>query len=558
MTESISPAPTTKEPLSRPPSRLIAPGTELAGGTYVVDALLGEGGMGVVYAATDRARDRKVAIKTLHGSLMGDAGIRRRFTREAKLMTGWSHPHIATVYDFFEQRAPGAAEPELLAFVMELVEGEDLERYLNKWSGHLPYDDVRAVFTAILDAMAAAHERGIVHRDLKPQNILLRITEAGLDPRVVDFGLAKVLEGTQYTLTGAVLGTARYMSPEQVQAQGELDHRSDIYSLAVSLYRAVTGRCPFEGDNHFGLMMAHVNQEPPPPSRYRPNLPDALERLLLDALSKAPADRPQSCADFKDRLEDALSGVTPARIGGASSDAPERITVGEGEELHLIPPGIYEMGPSRREVYTDGVYLARFPVTNAEFQRFLDVTAYAPDDEAAHRFLKHWRGERTCPKKLLEHPVTYVSWADAQAYCAWAGLRLPTEAEWEKAARGRDGRKYPWGRDNPTSEHACFGQPRDGTTSPVGAHPAGASPYGLEDMAGNVWEWCEDVDDPTFYLKGPSRNPRVTAAADPASPRVVRGGAFTYDARALRTYARQSFPPGFRLGELGFRTARSA
>jgi serine/threonine-protein kinase len=156
----------------------------------------------------------------------------------------------------------------------------------------------------------------------------------------------------------------------------------------------------------------------------------------------------------------------------------------------------------------------------------------------------------------------FVSWLDARAYCRWAARRLPTEAEWEKAARGPDGNKYPWGREEPTDKHANFGQARakgypvsgEGGTSSVNAFPHSASPFGMEGMAGNVFEWCEDIDDVAFYTHGPDRNPRNTINAGSA-PHVIRGGCWRYDARSLRTFARASFPPTFRLDTVGFRVA---
>ena len=189
-----------------------------------------------------------------------------------------------------------------------------------------------------------------------------------------------------------------------------------------------------------------------------------------------------------------------------------------------------------------------------------------PTDEEANRFLAHFRNGMY-PAELADHPVVFVSWLDASAYCRWAARRLPTEAEWEKAARGPDGNKFPWGRDEPTPELANFGHARakghtftksgdggDGGTMSVRAFPRSASPYGIEGMAGNVFEWCEDIDDIAFYVHGPDRNPRNTIQLGTA-PCVIRGGSFRYDARSLRTYARASFPPTFRLDTLGFRVA---
>ena len=539
------------------PPRVIAAGTQITR-RYRVDGVIGEGGMGVVYRGTDQKRDRIIAIKALHASLMGDRQIRRRFTREAELMLGWNHKHVVRVHDIVDQE-------ELLAFVMEYVDGPTLEDHAQRWGGKLPFDDIRHIFCGVLEAMEEAHSMGIVHRDLKPHNILLRLDESGVHPKIVDFGIAKILEGTTYTMTGVMLGTCRYMSPEQVRAPQDVDHRSDIYSLGVTLYRCTTGRCPFEGNNHFAVMMAHVEQSPEPPSLYRPHLPPALEAVTMRALAKDRAERPQSCAEFRSSLEESLADITPVRVE-RESDLPPVLIEDDGNEMVLIPGGPFQMGAHRRSVILDRYYIARHPVTNRQFQDFLDATGYRPSDPEATRFLNHFRAG-ACPPGLDAHPVVFVSWLDARAYCRWAGRRLPSEAEWEKAARGTDGNKFPWGRDEPTADLANFGQTRardypvsgswssgGGGTAPVGAFPRGRSPYGIDGMAGNVFEWCEDVDDTTFYLHGPDRNPRNTIQPGSA-PCVIRGGSWRYDARSLRTYARASFPPTFRLDTVGFRVA---
>src|SRR5512140_2774422 len=319
------------------PPRLIAAGTQITE-RYMIDGVLGEGGMGVVYRAKDLSRERTVAIKALHASLMGDVEVRRRFKREAQLMLGWNHRFVARVFDFIEHE-------DLLAFVMEYVEGPTLEEHAQRWNGKLPYDDIRQIFTGVLEAMEAAHAAGIIHRDLKPHNILLRLEEGGVVPKVVDFGVAKVLEGTTYTMSGAMLGTCRYMSPEQVKSPQHVDRRADIYSLGVTLYRCVTGRCPFEGNSHFAVMMAHVQQPPEPPSAFRPHLPPALERIMLQALAKDPADRPQSCAEFRAALERSLIDVTSSRVEH-ESDHPRVILEDDGNEMLLIPAGAFQLGPN--------------------------------------------------------------------------------------------------------------------------------------------------------------------------------------------------------------------
>jgi formylglycine-generating enzyme required for sulfatase activity len=528
------------------PQRVFAPGTQL-GEAYTIEGLVGEGGMGVVYRARDHARQRTVAIKALHGSLMGDASIRRRFAREARLSMRWAHPHVVAAYDFIEHA-------DLLALVLELIEGPTLEAYFQSWAGPVPLSELGLLFYGVLDAMAEAHRRGVVHRDLKPQNILLKMDDGTIHPKVTDFGIAKVIEGTSYTLTGATLGTCQYMAPEQVRTSELLDHRADVYALGVVLYRAVAGRLPFETDSPYEMMLAHVEREPAPPSQFRKDIPGELSSLILDCLHKDRKQRPQDCIILRSRLESSLASVSSLRITSPLGlEPPALVRDPDGTELLRVPSGTFAMGPGRRGVHIDDYYLARHPVTNRQFELFLSTTGYKPSDSEAGRFLSHWRGQ-VCPTVLLDHPVVFVSWLDAAAYCRWAGRRLPSEAEWEKAARGTDGRRYPWGREDPDEQRACFGQPVGGHSAPIGQHKSGASPYGCEDMAGNVWEWCEDRDSPRFYLNGPSRNPRNTAGAQ-AAPHVVRGGGFAFDARALRTYARNSFQPQFRLEWVGFRVA---
>jgi serine/threonine-protein kinase len=298
---------------------------------------------------------------------------------------------------------------------------------------------------------------------------------------------------------------------------------------------------------------------PDPPSVHRPHIPPALELLMLKALAKDRTDRPQTCGEFRASLDLALESVVRRRVE-RDVEPPRVVVEDDGNEMRLVAEGPFQLGVHRRTILLDRFYLARFPVTNQQFDAFLEATGYEPDDDEAGRFLAHWR-RGACPPELADHPVVYVSWLDARAYCRWAARRLPTEAEWEKAARGIHGNRFPWGRDEPTASHANFGQsrakaypsPDGGGTSPVDAFPLGTSPYGIEGMAGNVFEWCEDVDDPAFYVHGPDRNPRNTI--DRIAPRVIRGGCWRFDASSLRTYSRASLPPTVRIDTVGFRVA---
>ena len=281
----------------------------------------------------------------------------------------------------------------------------------------------------------------------------------------------------------------------------------------------------------------------------------------------------QVAEDTRDRSPD--SGAAGA------TDAPRGMV--------YVPPGPFLRGCSPADtscyaiespparIHLDGFYIDRREVTVAAYRACVaagacseeGLTLHTPDRTTYNgpstganttRFLDPaesdtcnwtWKGgERD------RHPINCETWDQARAYCAWAGKRLPTEAEWEKAARGAEGRKYPWGRSEPTPTRANYGKLRGGTT-PVGAYPEGASPYGVLDLAGNVWEWCEDFDDPAFYADGPSRNPRNGKAPDKAH-RVMRGGSWLYGPSALRTFGRTSYEPHYRFAGGGFRCARSA
>jgi serine/threonine protein kinase len=512
---------------------------------YRIESVVGEGGMGVVYQAWDEAVGRQVALKCLHANLAGDPEIRRRFAREARVLRDYQHQNVIRVYDFVEY-------DYLLGIVMELVLGPSLVGYLAKWRGRMPFGEIRALFGGVLEAVEAGHRQGIIHRDLKPDNILVSGEGDARRPKVVDFGIAKILEGTTYTMSGAFLGTCSYMSPEQVQHPNAADRLSDIYSLGVTLYQLCTGHLPFAG-NHFAVMMAHVNQIPRPPSEWRAEVPPALERLILDAMSKDPAARPTSCEVFRERLEAALAETPASPPRRQTETLPPVLKADNGPEMILVPAGGFQMGRAKRSVYLDAFYMDATPVTNADFLRFVEVTGYHPTDEGAGRFLSHLP-HRRIPKGKEANPVVYVSWTDACAYATWAGKRLPTEAEWEKAARGTDGRKYPWGRSEPGPRKANYGKAR-GDTLPVGSFPEGASPYGILDMAGNVWEWCNEYDDPDFYADGPAHNPSNTRGGAKARL-VMRGGSYMYGTRALRTYSRTSFEGHYRFGDGGFRCAR--
>ena len=308
-------------------------GSTLAG-KYRIEERLNEGGMGTVYRATHVLMEKTVAIKVLRPSLAADEKIVARFSREARAASRISHPNALSVTDF------GEDENGIVFLVMEFLSGRTLKQVIRD-DGPLPLLRVVEIIRQVGEALHAAHQQGVVHRDLKSDNIMLVDTMAGDHAKVLDFGIAKINEpdgkrDAGLTAPNLVIGTPQYMSPEQCSQEGEIDARSDIYSLGVILYEMLVGHVPFTADSPTLVMMKHLQEPVPSVLDERSDVPATVGRVIARAMAKLPGNRYQTVAELVDDLTIAsglatFAPVPPQMASHAStpraSDEPDEVTV---------------------------------------------------------------------------------------------------------------------------------------------------------------------------------------------------------------------------------------
>jgi formylglycine-generating enzyme required for sulfatase activity/tRNA A-37 threonylcarbamoyl transferase component Bud32 len=510
---------------------------------YTVERPLGEGGFAVVFLVRDLALKRSLAVKVLSPDMITSKTVLERFRREAETVAQLSHPNIVPLHFIGQQ-------DDLLYLAMQCVDGGSIADRLNR-EGTLPVDDAVRITREVASALSHAHRRGVVHRDIKPANIL--VDADSQRSLVTDFGIARSADTTGLTATGMMVGTSAYVSPEQVTGE-TADHRVDIFALGVMFYEMLAGRVPYEAPTPSAAMMKRLGGPPDSVRTVRPEVPDAIAEVITGCLAADPAERFQTADD----VIRALGGNISISASTATRSAPRpprrdhaklfgggvllAVLVGGGVAWKLthasasmqpaapapsvadtsmvgVPAGTYAIGDDhgsalarpRHTVPVNAFQIDRTEVTVAEYRAYVAATR-AP-----------WQDTETDGRV----PATHVPWNDAVNYCAWKhpkGGRLPTETEWEAAARGRSARTFPWGEGLAGARANTRSFNRAGPVA-VGSFPSGATPEGIQDMVGNVWEWTGSTL---------SAYPGAPPLPDSMSNyRVSRGGGFdTFDSLA--------------------------
>ncbi len=488
-----------------------------------------------------------VVIKTL--GAVHDGNARQRFVEDAHSLAKLNHPNLVQVLDVI-------SEGDKIGYVMEYVAGQSLRELLERRE-ILPTAVAIEIGKQALSGLDCLHQAGILHGQITANNIFIFLNTAGqLQVKLLgvqcgelESGGGQSAEG-RGTLVGMPVvpqpeirrGETRYAAPELRFMPASA--QSDLYSIGICLVEAICGELPasFYAFNEF--LAAAASRES--------NLARITNMLVEIANNYLTTDfTPELCAAFA-----AMLTSNPEARPASARIASDLIESAQEKKLSAqmvrVGAGTFFRGsqtdhPHARDeefpmtlVHLDPFFVDRTPVTAQQFKRFLDVTERAAPPG--------WT-DYNDPVGQPNAPVVFVTWEEANTYARWAGKRLPTEAEWEKAARGTDGRIYPWGDYSPTSQLAWF----DGKDVPVnvGQFPAGESPYGALDMAGNVFEWVADWFDRNAYKVGHSEpNPKGPGSG---SKRVLRGGSFTHSAYALRCATRGRYSPDERRANHSFR-----
>jgi serine/threonine protein kinase len=301
-------------------------------GTYTLEELLGKGGMSMVYLGRHSLTEQEVAVKILPPELASQKELKTRFIEEARTLARLEHPNIVVLHNFAE-------EDGHLYLVMQYAEGETFDTIIAR-EGRVELAEAVEVVIEVCRALEYAHDRGVIHRDIKPSNVIIR---GDGSVKVMDFGLAKFMGSSKLTQTGLTMGTVRYMSPEQVRGK-QVDHRTDLYSLGITLYEAVTGRTPFDGETHFEIMQQHLSTAPPAMS-LTVEVPDELQQTISKSLAKRVDNRVQTARELRKLLEKVPVEPTARRNLISQALPPINISEARVDAVDELPVRKVRIGP---------------------------------------------------------------------------------------------------------------------------------------------------------------------------------------------------------------------
>ncbi len=513
---------------------------------YTIKHLIGSGGMADVYYAENKL-GKKAAIKVLKSELCAIGSIKERFEQEARIMVNLEHKHIRQAYDLDEVNG----QP---AIIMEYLEGQTLKQLIDK--GKISDEKAKKYFEQCVTALRVAHTKEIVHRDIKPSNIFITLDD---EVKIMDFGIAKVAESGLGTRTNQMLGTPVYMSPEQIKSPKNVGTKSDVYSLAVTFYHLLTGKVPYDSttDSDFEILSKIVHEDLDL-SRVSTLWGTIMKPMLIKDSNQRIAINYLEIDKIKDdntQFETIISLPVPEHKQTINSKPIKQTALMPSLKWRYIIFGfllisislVLTLRSCQDNIVRPKIEMVSIPWKNFKLSKYeVTVGQYLEFCKATGKHWPEWLEEghenniysgsteiyknAGMSENNLNHPIIGVSAQDADAFCKWMGGRLPTETEWEQAAKGTYVHTY--AGNNDIRQIAWYKSNSNGKVHPVGQKSS--SGYGLSDMTGNVWECTSTM-----------------IGAD----RIVKGGSWSSEASECATVESKVLPVKRRYDNVGFRLA---